>query len=111
MNNIFNLLRNPQQAIQYMLDKMSKNPKTSDIANYLNYSIQTGRNPKDVLQEGINNGTISRDTLKKFKKAYSQYGRFLPSNLKVSKQTFEELDNMFINNSNSSKSSSGGFRF
>ena len=112
MANIFNILRNPQQAIQLLLDKMMKNPKTSSLANYLLYSMQSGRNPKDVLQEGINNGSIDQNALNKFKKAYNQYGRFLPNELKLSKQTFEELENMIIgNNSNVDKSSSGGFRF
>ena len=58
-------LRNPQQAIQMLLGQMSKsNPQ---MANYLNSAMQSGRNPKDILQEGIQNGTINKNTLNEVK--------------------------------------------
>ena len=108
-------IRNPQQAIQMLLGQMSKsNPR---IANYLNSAMQSGRNPKDILQEGIQNGTINKNTLNQFKKTYSQYGRFLPKELKISQQTFNELesmfnqDNNFGNNTISKNNSNVGFRF
>lgn len=106
-------LRNPQQAIQMLLGQMSKsNPQ---MANYLNSAMQSGRNPKDILQEGIQNGTINRNTLNQFKKTYSQYSRFLPKELKISQQTFNELESMFnqSNNVNNNPISNNGnsFRF
>ena len=77
---------------------MSKN--NPQMANYLNSAIQSGRNPKEVLQEGIQNENININTFNKLKQAYNQYGRFLPSNLKISNQTFNELESMFNQNNN-----------
>ena len=93
---------------------MSKsNPQ---MASYLNSAIQSGRNPKEVLQEGIQNGDININTFNQLKQAYNQYGRFLPSNLKINNQTFNELESMFnqsnnFGNNTISKNNNIGFRF
>lgn len=78
------------------------------MANYLNNAMQSGRNPKDILQEGISNGDINKNTFNQLKQSYNQYGRFLPKNLKISQATFNELESMF-NQSNNTHNT--GFRF
>ncbi|MGN1337341.1 MAG: hypothetical protein ACI4WW_02585 [Candidatus Coprovivens sp.] len=96
-----------------MLNQISKtNPQ---MANYLNNAMQSGRNPKDILQEGIQNGDINKNTFNQLKQAYNQYGRFLPKEFKVSKSTFDELESMFNQNNNfgnnPTSNNSNGFRF
>lgn len=91
---------------------MSKN--NPQMANYLNSAMQSGRNPKDILQEGIQNRTINKNTFNQFKQSYNQYGRFIPKNLRISQQTFNELESMFNQNNNVNNnpiSNNNSFRF
>lgn len=63
-----NMIKNPQQAINLLLDKFSKN--NPQMANMIKQAINSGKNPKTVIMEQAKSGNITLDNLNQLKQYY-----------------------------------------
>lgn len=63
-----NAVSNPKQAINMLLDKLSKN--NPQMANTIRQAINSGKNPKQFIMEQAKSGNITLDNLNQLKQYY-----------------------------------------
>lgn len=91
---IANAIKNPQQAINMLLDKFGQ--KSPEMTNTIRQAINSGKNPKQFIMEQARSGNITLENLNQLKQYY-RFAQKLGLAKKVPNNVWQDAENAIRN--------------